>query len=66
MKRYRVPMVLTEEGVAVTEQMDQKIIGAVLAAAQGYSKEERETFYRVLLQVADNLQAACDSREEIK
>ena len=65
-KRYRVPMVLTEAGAAVTEQMDRKIIDAVLTAAQGYSREERETFYHVLLQIADNLQAACDPREETK
>ena len=65
-RRYRVLISLTEQGRSVTQQMDQKIIDAVLAAARGYSPEERETFYRVLLQIADNLQAACVNSEEEK
>lgn len=62
-RRYRVPLLLTEEGKAVTEEMNHKIIDAVLAGAQGYSQEEREVFYRVLLQVAENLQAVCADQE---
>lgn len=63
-RRYRVLISLTEQGRAVTEQMDAKIIEAVMTGAQGYSQEEREIFYRVLLQVADNLQAAYSNGEE--
>lgn len=62
-KRYRKIITLTEEGRKVTAAMDRKIIDAVLTAAQGYTQEERETFYHVLLQVADNLQNACSSQE---
>ena len=65
-KRYRKILSLTENGRAVTAAMDEKIIEAVMAAAQGYSQEERETFYHVLLQVADNLQNACNSEEDKK
>ena len=65
-RRYRVRITLTDRGREVTAQMDQKIIDAVMAGAQGYTTEEREIFYRVLLQVADNLQAACSAKEEIK
>ena len=65
-RRYRVRITLTDRGREVTAQMDQKIIDAVMAGAQGYTPEEREIFYRVLLQVADNLQAACSVKEEIK
>ena len=64
-KRYRKILTLTEEGRKVAEGMDQKIIDAVMNAAQGYSQEEREIFYHVLLQVAENLQTACSS-EEVK
>ena len=64
-KRYRKIITLTEEGRKVAAGMDQKIIDAVMNAAQGYSQEERETFYHVLLQVAENLQSACSS-EEVK
>ena len=63
-RRYRVQISLTEQGRAVTAQMDHRIIEAVMNAAQGYSREERETFYRVLLQIADNLQEACLNLEE--
>ena len=62
-KRYRKIITLTEKGRQVTAAMDQKIIDAVAAAAQGYSQEERETFYHVLLQVADNLQKAAAEEE---
>lgn len=65
-RRYRVQISLTEQGRELTRQMDQKIIDAVLAGAQGYSQEEREIFYRVLLQIADNLQTACGNSEEEK
>lgn len=64
-KRYRKVMTLTQQGREIADRMDQKILDAVLTAAQGYTAEEREIFYRVLLQVAENLQAA-SSQEEIK
>ena len=65
-RRYRVPITLTDAGWQATQKMNQKIIDVVMASAQGYSVQEREVFYRVLLQVADNLQAACNAegREE--
>ena len=62
-KRYRKVLMLTEKGREVTAVMDEKIIDAVMSAAQGYSQEEREIFYHVLLQVADNLQKACSCEE---
>ena len=57
-RRYRVQITLTDAGRAVARKMDPKIIDAVLTAAQGYTEQERETFYRVLLKIAENLQAA--------
>ena len=63
-KRYRKIISLTETGMQVTASMDQKIIDAVFTAAQGYTQEERETFYHVLLQVSENLQKACAAQEE--
>lgn len=58
-KRYRAPLCLTENGKAVCEKMDELILGAVEMGGRGYSDEDREVFYRVLLQIADNLQNAC-------
>ena len=63
-RRYRKIISLTDEGRKITGIMDQKIIDAVTTAAQGYSVEERETFYRVLLHVSENLQQACAQSEE--
>ncbi len=63
-RHYRVLLTLTEQGRQVTGQMNRKIIEAVMAGAQGYSQEEREIFYCVLLRVAENLQAACAAAEE--
>ena len=62
-KRYRKRILLTDQGLEITHAMDDKIIGAVMTAAKGYSQEERETFYHVLLQVSENLQAACTAME---
>lgn len=63
-RRYRAPITLTALGHQVTQQMEQKILDAVQAGAQGYTDEERAIFYRVLLRVADNLQTACAASEE--
>ena len=62
-RRYRAAVTLTEAGQAISRRMDQKIIDAVQTAAQGYTPEERSIFYHVLLQVADNLQQACQTKE---
>ena len=63
-RRYRKIITLTDQGKKITAAMDQKIIDAVMTAAQGYSQEERETFYHVLLQVADNLQKAAQEDQK--
>ena len=65
-KRYRKIIMLTDEGKEITAAMDQKISGAVMSAARGYSQEDREIFYHVLLQVAENLQNACLQEESDK
>ena len=58
-RRYRMPIQLTAKGWEATEPMNQKILDSVMAGGQGYSPQEREIFYRVLLQVTENLQNAC-------
>ena len=63
-RRYRASITLTDDGREITERMNRKIIEAVLAAAQGYTPEERDIFYRVLLQISDNLQRASTAPEE--
>ena len=63
-RRYRVQITLTPQGREIAHKMDPKIIGAVDAAAQGYTPQEREIFYRVLLKIAENLQNASAAGEE--
>ena len=62
-RSYRAPITLTQQGRDITRRMDEKIMSAVCQAAQGYSEEDRATFYRVLLQIADNLQLASSGKE---
>lgn len=66
-RHYRAPITLTQQGIEVTKQMDEKILAAVCKGAQGYDPQERAVFYRVLLQIADNLQdASFDPEGETK
>lgn len=58
-RRYRAPVTLTERGLQITQQMDRKILEAVRLADKGYTEEERAVFYRVLLQISENLQKGC-------
>ena len=63
-RRYRKIITLTQSGKEITAAMDRKITDAVMTAAQGYSAEQREIFYQVLLQVAENLQKASTAEGE--
>lgn len=63
-KKYRSKITLTESGLQVCHHMNEKIVKAVDMAAQGYSHEEREIFYRVLLQVAGNLKNEVERGEK--
>lgn len=66
-RRYRLPITLTEKGREITGQMNRKIVEAVMENGYGYSTQDRDLFYRILLKISDNLQAACaerDSRED--
>ena len=63
-KKYRSKITLTAKGLQATQAMHKKIIHAVEVAAQGYNKEEREIFYRVLLQVAENLKNESEREEK--
>ena len=58
-RRYRLPIRLTDKGREITRQMNEKIVQAVMVNGYGYTVEERTLFYRVLLKISDNLQSAC-------
>lgn len=61
-KKYKLRVLLTESGEKVTDRMGEKIMDAVEKASRGYTADEREMFYNVLFQVADNLKAASETR----
>ena len=58
-RKYKIPVVLTKEGHRVTDKMKDKITSAVSNASDGYTDEERDVFYDVLLKVAENLKQIC-------
>ena len=59
-KKYRSRAVLTEEGQAQSLLINQRILQAVEAASQGISDSQRAVFYRVLLQIGENLEEFCN------
>ena len=53
---YRARLQLTEQGVAVAEQINQKASAAVEHASRGLPGEKREIFYEALELITANLQ----------
>lgn len=53
---YRARLQLTEQGVAVAEQINQKASAAVEHASRGLPEEKREIFYEALELITANLQ----------
>jgi len=57
---YRAPLVLTEKGKAIADQIGSITELAVQIAGTGLTEENREVFYSVLNLIASNLQMICD------
>ena len=55
-KRYKSPLRLTEQGKAVGRAIGEKITRIVEAASEGLSEAERQTMYRALALVSENLE----------
>lgn len=53
---YRAKLVLTQEGIAAAERVQQSAEKAVELAGEGLSEEEKNTFYKALEVIATNLQ----------
>ena len=54
-KKYNCAFVLTEKGREAAEFVCSRASAAVEAAGGGLSEKERETFYRALFSIANNL-----------
>lgn len=54
-KKYRTPLLLTPDGQAIADRIDEMVSEAVLAGGAGLSEQERTTFYKTLTTISDNL-----------
>lgn len=63
-RRYRSLITLTERGNEVTLSMNKKIRTMVDLGAQGFSAKDRQIFYRVLVQISNNLEEVVEREEQ--
>ena len=57
--RYRALVRLTEQGRIAATQISERVRLAVEKAGEGLNDAQREVFYKVLAQIADNLHVIC-------
>jgi len=60
-KAYRVRWRLTEEGQQVAHRVDVLVGQWVSCCGEGITDDERDTFYRVLEHISDNLRKSCET-----
>lgn len=53
---YKIPVILTNKGVKIAEDINQKAMAAVNKGGEGLSESEREIFYNSLDIISSNLQ----------
>ena len=63
-KKYRAKAFLTAKGAECALKVKDLILGAVISGGAGITEEERDTFYRVLFLISDNLQNVCTELDE--
>jgi len=61
-KKYRALLALTDSGVEIAKQMDGLINQWVEFGGDGISEEERDTFYRILSQISNNLRENVENK----
>ena len=54
-KKYRTPIMLTKEGQEIADKIDKQAAQAVESVGQGLTDDERETFYKALTIISENL-----------
>jgi len=60
-KRYKAPLVLTEKGREVGEQILKKVNRVLDEVSAGLTEEERIAFYRSLAIISENLESVMNS-----
>jgi len=63
-KRYKSPFQLTQKGLEAGQKLVAKVDRIIEAASQGLAEEERNTMYRGLAIISENLLRICDEYEE--
>jgi DNA-binding MarR family transcriptional regulator len=59
-KRYKAPLLLTEEGRAVASRIAEKIDGVLDYVGGFMDQKERLEFYQTLSRISDNIQKFCE------
>ena len=63
-KRYKSPLTLTDNGLAVAKKIADKINGVLDEISVGLTEEERIAFYRSLTIISDSLEAVSKNGEK--
>ncbi len=63
-KRYKSPLVLTDNGFAVAKKIADKIDGVLDEISVGLTEEERIAFYRSLTIISDSLETVSKNGEK--
>lgn len=59
-KKYKSPISLTERGRTAGKFLSDRVESILIEASNGLSDADRETFYKSLDLISDNLQKICD------
>ena len=65
-RKYRTKIMLTEDGLQINKKFKDAINIAVKKASSDLNDVDRESFYRALLNITDNLEMICESYLEDK
>lgn len=63
-KAYRAPLKLTPEGAQAAKQMEPLIERWVMSGGDGLSEEQRESFYKSLALISQNLRERLEGNEK--
>ena len=60
-KRYKMPIVLTDKGVAIAEKLIERANKAIVLVGANISEEEKMDFYQVFGKTVENLKFICEN-----
>ena len=59
-RKYKIHLTLTEKGMAVGKEIQDRINAILLAASEGVTPEERDIMYNSLMRINENLLSICN------